>query len=129
MIANESVIIFVAHGSRRDSWRRPIEQLRDAVVNAMAIETIELAYLELCEPSLEAVVEKEYKKGARRFVILPLFLSGGGHVARDLVPQIDLCKSRFTDAGFAQLDAFGELPAVHAALASALVETVEGEPS
>lgn len=125
----ESVIVFVAHGSRRASWRRPIEQLRDAVVNAMKIETIELAYLELCEPTVEAVVEKEYERGARRFVILPLFLSGGGHVARDLAPQIEQCKSRFADSVFVQLDAFGELPAVHAALASALVSTVENDHS
>ena len=127
MTSQKSVIVFVAHGSRRASWRRPIEQLRDAVAGAMDVEAIELAYLELCEPTVEAVVEKEYESGARRFVILPLFLSGGGHVARDLVPQIDHCKSRFTDAEFVQLDAFGELPTVHAALASELVRTVEAD--
>ena len=129
MTAKKSVIVFVAHGSRRASWRRPIEQLRDAVVRAMAVESIELAYLELCEPTVEAVVAKEYESGVRRFVILPLFLSGGGHVARDLVPQIDHCTSRFKDAEFVQLDAFGELPVVHAALASQLVRIVEADPS
>ena len=60
-------------------------------------------------------------------MIVPLVLSGGGHVARDLVPQIDHCTSRFADAEFVQLDAFGELPVVHAALASELVRTVESD--
>lgn len=46
--------------------------------------TVEIAYLELAEPSIRAALERCRQLGAGEIEMLPWFLSAGSHVTEDL---------------------------------------------
>jgi sirohydrochlorin cobaltochelatase len=48
---------------------------------------VELAYLQLCEPTLDQVLARLSEAGLEEALVIPLFMSGGGHLLRD-VPDI-----------------------------------------
>ncbi len=94
----------VAHGSRRaasnEEVRAVVERLRAEQSEHFA--SVETAFLELAEQSIQDGLTRLAERGARRIVVLPYFLAAGSHVSQD-IPEI--------------LDAFGaKHPEVHLAL-------------
>lgn len=77
-------IVLLAHGSRDGRWRRPFEELLLQLERALPRRQIALAYLQFCPPTLDDVMEQ--LAGASRVLVVPLFMSGGGHLLRD-VPE------------------------------------------
>lgn len=47
-------------------------------------ERIEVAHMELCEPSLETVVRRLHADGIRRVAVVPYFLHHGVHLREDI---------------------------------------------
>ncbi|WP_437187763.1 sirohydrochlorin chelatase [Planctomicrobium sp. SH668] len=78
-------ILLIAHGSRRAEANADLvivaERLAAQLEND---ELIEIAYLELAEPSIPAGLERCVSRGASSIRMLPYFLSAGSHVAQDL---------------------------------------------
>jgi sirohydrochlorin cobaltochelatase len=77
-------VILLAHGGRSARWRRPFEALREQVSDALAPAEVTLAYLQLCRPTLEEALRGCGARGAVEVLVIPVFLSGGGHLLRDL---------------------------------------------
>ncbi len=77
-----TALIILAHGSRDPRWRQPFEGLRESVGSGAY-----LAYLQLCEPDLATALRQARDDGATRAVVAPAFMSGGGHLLRD-VPEL-----------------------------------------
>lgn len=120
---NERLIIF-AHGSSRASWKRPIEALAGRIGARLGAGRAQAAYLELCPPSLMDAAEQAVADGVGRLRVLPLFWSGGGHVTRDIPPQVAAVQARFPGLQITVESAVGE----HPALVDALV-AIAGTPS
>ena len=82
-------LLVVAHGSRRaasnDEVRTLVGRLRDAPGTPFA--SIEAAFLELAEPSIDDGLALLSGRGARHIVVMPYFLAAGAHVAQD-IPDI-----------------------------------------
>ncbi len=116
--------MMVGHGSTRERWRKPLEALRDDLAERLDTHHICLAYLELCAPSVEQVLETVVQDGYGMVTILPMFMSSGGHVARDLKPMLDRLASRHPDLDLKLVPAFGELSVVRTALAEFLAQKV-----
>lgn len=85
-------LILLAHGSSDPKWRAPFEQFRDALVPRLGTP-IRLAYMELCEPSLEATVAELSEGGIHQIEVLPLFFAAGRHLRKDVPAQIDALKA------------------------------------
>jgi len=110
-------IVLLAHGSRDPRWRQPFERLRQQVAAASPHEVV-LAYLQHGTPTLEQVLVSVREAGAREAVVIPVFLSGGGHLLRD-VPDVVAAAAERARIAVRCTGALGEEHDVIAALARA----------
>ena len=87
----KSATLLIAHGSRLAEANRELSLLADQVRERAPAETVEIAYLELAEPTIPQAARRCVERGANRVRMFPYFLSPGVHVARDL----EKCRSDF----------------------------------
>ena len=83
-----TALVLFAHGSRNPAWRAPFEQIAKKVA-AQTHHVVELAFLELMEPSLPQVLQAMAQQNTQKIVIVPLFFGLGNHVANDLTALVD----------------------------------------
>ncbi|MEM7294973.1 MAG: CbiX/SirB N-terminal domain-containing protein [Pseudomonadota bacterium] len=107
-------LLLIAHGSRRqestDEIHSLVEHIRERADNRYA--TVECAFLELTEPSIDTAIARSVEDGATRITLLPYFLTDGNHVAND-IPAIYQCAvDRFPDTQIELRPYFGSAPAV-----------------
>ncbi|MGC3874176.1 sirohydrochlorin chelatase [Halomonas sp. GXIMD04776] len=119
-------LILLAHGSRDPRWRAPFDALADSLSGRLETP-LRLAYMELCDPSLESVVAELVTAGYRHADVLPLFFAAGRHLREDVPRQIEALHARHETLTIELLAPVGEHPAFIDALAS----IIEGraEPS
>lgn len=86
MAENDLGAVILAHGSRVPETLRTLEDIACQVRTAGSW-LIEPAALQFNEPDLEQAVDRLVARGAKRIVVLPMFLFGGNHVLRD-IPQV-----------------------------------------
>jgi sirohydrochlorin ferrochelatase len=79
-----TAILLIAHGSRRPEANRDLINLADMLRPRVPGRMIEVAYLELAEPSIPTALQRCRQLGAREIDMLPWFLSAGSHVTDDL---------------------------------------------
>ena len=101
-------LILMAHGSKDPRWRKSFEEFEKNVVNELGEKKVSLCYMEFIEPRLEAVIDAEVKKGINDFKVFPLFMSGGGHVDRDIPNQVESIKNKHSNINIEILPAIGE---------------------
>ena len=80
--------ILLAHGSRDQRWCDTLEAGLESVGELLHHQA-SLAYMEMAEPSLEQLIQREYAAGVRLFEIFPLFFSAGKHLLIDVPEQLD----------------------------------------
>jgi sirohydrochlorin cobaltochelatase len=105
------LLVLFAHGSTDAGWRRPFEHLRDSLG-----DRARLAYMESCAPSLEDVAGEAASRGIARIVVLPLFLSAGVHVRRDVGAAVDAIRARHPELTVELLEPVGQHPRLVEAL-------------
>ena len=79
-----SAILLIAHGSRRAEANADLVKLAELLRPLVSDSIIEIAYLELAEPSIPDGLQRCVERGATTIRILPYFLSAGSHVTDDL---------------------------------------------
>src|SRR5690606_11826334 len=79
-------VILLAHGSSDPRWRQTFENL--AAPTLASVEGASIAYMELCEPSLQEVVRNGQRRGIEEFSVVPLFLAAGRHLRKDIPEMI-----------------------------------------
>ncbi len=83
-------VILLAHGSRDALWRRPVEAVQARVQSRRPDVMVRCAYLELCAPALDAVVQDLVAAPElQSIVVVPLFLGAGRHVREDLPHMVE----------------------------------------
>jgi sirohydrochlorin cobaltochelatase len=103
-------IILFAHGSRDPLWVETFERLAGDLAMEIGVESVALAYMEFALPSLaDAVLEAE-EDGVRKVKILPLFLSAGGHVSRDIPRLANAARREHPHLEIELLPPVGEYP-------------------
>jgi sirohydrochlorin cobaltochelatase len=80
----QPAIILFAHGARDTRWAEPFQKVASKVRAAAPTLTVELAFLEHLEPSLEQASRRLAKLGATAIRVVPLFLGRGGHLRVEL---------------------------------------------
>jgi sirohydrochlorin ferrochelatase len=82
-----TAVILLGHGSRAPEARQYFLDLADGVRAPSGSDFVEAAFLELCGPSFPETVAACVDRGARRVVVVPVFLHPGRHLQRD-VPRL-----------------------------------------
>ena len=84
-------LLIIAHGSRRQASNDEVRQLAERVAaqRGTDIDAVEVAFLELAEPSIPDGLSRCVAKGAAEIVVFPYFLAAGTHVVSDIPEAID----------------------------------------
>jgi sirohydrochlorin ferrochelatase len=80
----EGAVLLIAHGSRREEANLDLVRLADALRARAIFPIVEIAYLELAQPTILDGGRACVEQGARHVSLLPYFLSAGAHVTDDL---------------------------------------------
>lgn len=107
-----AALILFAHGSRDPEWAMPFRSVQNKIAKQRPELAVELAFLELMQPSLPAAVDRVVASGRQRVTIAPLFMAQGAHLRRDLAQIVADLERRHTTVKFKVLPAAGEVDAV-----------------
>lgn len=122
-MAGEALVLF-AHGSREPDWARPLEALRGSIQRLRPSLHVELAYLDLMEPSLPEAAAQLVSQGVRHIRILPVFLGYGSHLRRDLPALADAARTLYPDLTVTLLPALGEQRSILDGLAHSIADSL-----
>jgi sirohydrochlorin cobaltochelatase len=119
-------LILLAHGSPDPRWRAPFEKLAATLKAELGAGRVKLAYLDYAAPSLEDVAGELAREGEGqcRLRILPLFMSGGGHVAQDIPALVAALGWKYPEIEAEVLPPVGEDPRVVAAIGGIAAEAL-----
>ncbi|WP_320819720.1 CbiX/SirB N-terminal domain-containing protein [Thalassolituus sp.] len=92
--------ILLAHGSSDANWLAPFDQLLAHIRSGLDSERVELAYMELAEPSLQHQVASLAAAGFTRIDILPLFFAAGRHLRKDVPAMLEQQQSELEQQGY-----------------------------
>ena len=114
-----SAIVLFAHGSRDREWSRPLEHLADTLRKKVG-GPVELAYLELMQPSLDEAIAALARDGVNSVRVVPVFLGQGAHVKEDLPKLVAAAQRKHAALTIKLEPAIGEQPSVIEAIAAAI---------
>ncbi|MCE2869892.1 MAG: CbiX/SirB N-terminal domain-containing protein [Oxalobacteraceae bacterium] len=123
MNTKQALVLF-AHGARDPRWAIPFERLAERARAKRADVNVSLAFLELMEPRLPAVVTQLVQEGHKKISVVPVFLGQGGHVLRDLPPLLDELRATFPDIEIHLSHAVGEDESVQESIADYCLRTI-----
>jgi sirohydrochlorin cobaltochelatase len=115
----KTAIILFAHGARDPEWASPMRRVQAAIRARSPGIAVELAFLEFMAPNLETCVADAIAGGARKLLILPMFIAQGGHLKRELPEIVEKLRSTWPDVEFSLDRAIGEVESVVQAMADA----------
>ena len=101
-------IILFGHGARDIRWREPFDRLATLWQAQHSDALVELAFLEMMQPSLEEAVATLLAKGAADITVVPVFFGQGGHLRNDFPVLLDVCKAKFPAVTLSATPAVGE---------------------
>ena len=79
-----NAIILFAHGARDPDWAAPFNIVKRQLQAARPQAQVELAFQDFMSPTLEEAAARVVAQGAKRAVLVPLFMAQGGHLKQDL---------------------------------------------
>lgn len=108
----KSALVLFAHGSSDAEWAAPFRAVQKRIAAKRPELAIELAFLDLMQPSLSEAVQNLVAAGRKRITIAPLFMAQGSHLKRDLAALFAQLRERYPDTRLTLLPAVGEVDAV-----------------
>lgn len=116
-----SAILLIAHGSRRAAANADLVQLAETVRTRCPDDIVEIAYLELTEPTIPQGAARCVERGATDVRMSPFFLSAGTHIAEDLTGFQAEFATQFPGVRFQLCPPLG----LHPLLVEALLERMD----
>jgi len=101
-------IILFGHGARDSRWREPFDRLASLWQAQYPNTPVELAFLEMMQPSLEEAVAALIAKGVVQLKVVPVFFGQGGHLRNDFPVLLQDCREKFPNLELSTTPAVGE---------------------
>jgi sirohydrochlorin cobaltochelatase len=101
-------IILFGHGARDSRWREPFDRLATLWRSQYSTTPVELAFLEMMEPSLETAVTNLGTAGATEITVVPVFFGQGGHLRNDFPVLLNACQQQHPNIKLSATPAVGE---------------------
>jgi sirohydrochlorin cobaltochelatase len=105
-------IILFGHGARDSRWREPFDRLAALWKAQHPTVLVELAFLEMMQPSLEEAVTTLATSGVTEVVVVPVFFGQGGHLRNDFPALLNACRKTYPQIALSATPAVGEEQAV-----------------
>jgi len=100
-------LLLIAHGSRRTEANADLDFIADGIRQRGRYPIVQVSYLELAEPRIEAGAGLCVGQGATEVIMLPYFLSPGMHVVEDLTVIRNQLNQRFPTVKFVLAEPLG----------------------
>ena len=110
--SDRTAVLLIAHGSRRESANNDLTRLAELVRARQKYAIVEIAFLELAEPTIPQGAATCVAHGATRILMLPYFLSAGAHVSEDLERFRQELRSEHASVRFELCPPLGLHPAI-----------------
>ena len=101
-------IVLFGHGARDIRWREPFDRLAALWKTQHSESAVELAFLEMMEPSLEHAIASLVAAGATEVVVVPVFFGQGGHLRNDFPVLLSACQEKYPKIALSATPAVGE---------------------
>jgi sirohydrochlorin cobaltochelatase len=111
-----SAIVLFAHGAREAQWAEPFRKIQGMVREKKPGVHVELAFLELMQPTLDEAVSGLAAHGIKNISVIPLFLAQGGHLKEDLPRKLTEIRRRHPGISFRISPPIGEAQAILSAI-------------
>ena len=112
MKTSSQAIILFAHGARDPEWAAPFGIIQNQVQAARPDVHVELAFQDFMTPTLEAAAAQAAAHGARRVVVVPLFMAQGGHLKQDLPRMVGKIREQHPQLELQVMPAIGDVPEI-----------------
>ena len=119
---SSTALVLFAHGSRDPQWALPFRAMQRKVAARNPAVAVELAFLEMMEPALPAIIEELAAAGKSRITIVPLFMAQGAHLKRDLAQLLSGSRKAHPALDIVLLGAPGEAEPVQDAITAWITE-------
>ncbi|MHC4406918.1 MAG: sirohydrochlorin chelatase [Planctomycetota bacterium] len=120
-----AMLILIAHGSPSRQWRASVEKLTESLQVDLGQDRVRLCYMEGDPPTLMDVASDAVRSGIKRLRVLPLFLTGEGHVDRNIRPLVDEVRRAHGDVDIELLPPVGQHPLFQDLLREIAVQSTE----
>lgn len=110
-------IVLFGHGSRNPEWAAPFQAIKREIAQQQPEAIVELAFLELMQPSLPDAIAELAARGVDSVVVVPVFISVGSHIREDLPRLVDEALVRTPGLAVSVAEPLGEAPAMLQAMA------------
>ena len=117
-------LLIIAHGSRRESANQFVQQAFAAQKSRLSVRYswIQVAFLELAEPSISASLDHAWAQGITDLDVFPHFLAPGAHVQSDIPRILEHTQAEDPTLELKVLPFLGENQTVMQALVQGLLE-------
>ena len=122
-----TAMILFAHGARDPEWASPMRRVQAVLRQRVSDIPVELAFLEFMTPTLPDCAAVLVERGARKIVVLPMFIARGGHLKREVPEMLDALRRRHPGVEFLLGGAIGEHEIVVQAMAEAALVVAGSE--
>ncbi|MCL2525162.1 MAG: CbiX/SirB N-terminal domain-containing protein [Betaproteobacteria bacterium] len=120
-----TALILFGHGARDPAWAEPLRRVQAAVREQAPGLPVETAFLEFLAPTLADCAAGLIANGARKIVVLPMFIAPGGHLKRHLPDMLEQLRATHPAVEFALAPVVGESAAVIRAMAASALAAVD----
>jgi sirohydrochlorin ferrochelatase len=87
-------ILLVDHGSRRPEANALLEALAERLRRRLPDRLVQVAHMELAQPSIEQGIDACATAGASEVVVHPYFLAPGSHTTQTIPERVEEAKRR-----------------------------------
>jgi sirohydrochlorin cobaltochelatase len=101
-------MILFGHGARDSRWREPFDRLVQLWQAQHPNTPVELAFLEMMQPSLEEAVSSLSVNGVTQITVVPVFFGQGGHLRNDFPVLLEACQQQYPNITLSATPAVGE---------------------
>jgi sirohydrochlorin cobaltochelatase len=121
----KKAVVLFGHGARDPQWAEPMKRLQSILIGQLPHVQVELAFLELMEPSLPDVVDCMAMGGIVNIQVVPIFFGKGGHLKNDFPVIMADMKQKHPAVNIEATTAVGQWDAVWQAIATEIVQQVQ----
>lgn len=105
-------VVLVDHGSKKKESNEMLEAFAKIYRERSGRQLVEVAHMEIAEPSIPMALERCVERGAQDIVVAPYFLSPGRHIQKDIPRIVKDAANNFPDVKIEIADPIGLDPLV-----------------
>ncbi len=114
-------LLIVDHGSRKPDANRMLESVAGLVRRQRPDLIVNIAHMELAEPTLQQGIASCADEGAAEIVVHPYMLSPGRHATDDIPNMVEIASREYPDIIFRVTDPLG----IHDKIGEVILERAE----